>query len=420
MFDLSFARAIRVAGAGTALALSSLVLGGCGTAKNVVFENRNPGTGPAIVSIFYDRVGDLYPSAAAFSAAEFISDPTSPDERITLRDYYLRKRGDSAWTRVLAETRVADPGGAFAPVWLRVQDSLRARVIRDLRLRTTAAAEPATLFLTVHGFNNDMGEAKTWYALVHDTVSRRLTSAGRQPPVFLDIYWDGLTASAPPGIWEAAQYNFPLVGLELRRVLNALDPRVPLRVFTHSSGGPLIASTLGDASNPFRRYRNSNDRNRRHYFSHVRDTTGAYAPPPSRDLRVAMIVPAAASNTFTDFGRASSRLDRLIIGINQHDFAIAKGPFGCRILGATCMSAEPIDFCRDVPRVFAGDPRTKLYLFDFTSWPIHTRQVGLWANHGIAAYLERDDMRNLLHLLLDPSDQPVVADELESVCHRSR
>ncbi len=283
----------------------------------------------------------------------------------------------------------------------------------------------------VHGFNNDKVEARDWY-----DSARALVNAKEPDAVFLDVHWDGLTANLPPGIWSSAQYNFPLVGLEFRRVLNALDPRIPVRVLTHSSGGPLIASTLGDASCPLV----ADDEDYRRYYELVRDTTTvhdrcslpaavarrewprhpllpgereAYRPPTPPDFRVGMIVPAASPNTFTSFTPNADGPDRLIIGINPEDMAIGKVFLSCTAFGTTCMSARPPAFCQITAQEFRGNPHTRLYLLDFEA-PNNKRFLFFWDDHSMVEYLRRDDIGRFMALLLD--DEVTDQGELAQVC----
>ncbi len=385
-----------------------------GCARNIVYTDRAPHADADVVSVVYDRVGDLYPEPS-ITIAESLFRRRSGPTTLTLRGHFaaMRVAADPSWDDLLTSAGVRGGDRSFAAIWDEVQDTLRTRAIRSVQNRTVpTAGKPRMLFVVVHGFNNDMEAASKWYSIVRDTVRDRIRNqagnVGTPPmPVFLEVYWDGLTATVPPAIWANAQYNFPLVGLELRRVLNRLPRQVPLRVFTHSSGGPLFASTLGDASAPLKNIDAAFDR----YFSHVGDTIGKYAPPSMSDVRVAMIVPAASRTTFAGFAGRPMMADHLIIGINPSDVAITKGGFGCVILGSTCLSAERMAFCTHVAPKLRDSPRLTLSVFDFSN------PRGFWfVAHKVDAYLARPDMGKILTLLLE--DRPTVTDDSRTLCRR--
>jgi hypothetical protein len=261
------------------------------------------------------------------------------------------------------------------------------------------------LVILVHGFNNDMEGAQAWYRIAQDTILRRGLD-----PVFLEVYWDGLVARLPFGIWLSAQYNWGLVGLELRRLLNELDPEIPVRILTHSSGGPLMASTLGDASAVLQ---GSADSVHQRYRELADDTIGDYRPPHFQDIRVGMVVPATDPRTFSGFSRSARGPNRLIIGINPRDYAIAK-TFFCGALGSTCLSGRRAAFCEHVKPVFDGNPDVEAFVFDFSGSKENGRKYLFWDDHAMQVYLRRDDMTPFLDLLLN--DQVTNAGEVATVC----
>lgn len=428
---------MRIRHAALALLLAP-ALAGCGAA-NVLFADRErgPHPDPDVVSIIYDRYGSLYPSPTVDVPASALRMVRTPSQQMFRLSAYFRDQhaqSTPVWQALLAEAPLSTPGAAasFDAAWRDVQASLRGQVVRRIERLALAGGEPRPLVVLVHGFNNDKKEARDWYDAARLLVERKEPDA-----VYLDVHWDGLTASVPPGIWESAQYNFPLVGLEFRRVLNALDPRIPVRVLTHSSGGPLIASTLGDASCPLV----ADDDDYRRYYELVRDPAGvedrctldpanrrhsapryvplpgereAYQPPRPADFRVAMIVPAASPNTFTSFTPNADGPDRLIIGINSEDVAVGKAFLPCTAFGTTCMSARPPAFCQTVVKEFRGNPHTRLHLLDFKGSTTNKRAFLFWDDHAMLQYFRRDDMAELLDLLFD--DDVADPGELAQVC----
>lgn len=413
-------------------------LPGC-RSSNVIFSDthRVPHKDPAVVSIVYDRYGSLYPSENVHVDVAALRGARRPDV-LRLEGYFRRQFAGRTpvWNALVAEAPLRSPGAdsSFNTAWSDVQASLRARVVQHIeRLTLANPAAPRPLVVLVHGFNNDRDEALAWYEDAREQVRARKPDA-----IFLDVYWDGLVANGIPlDIWTRAQYNFPLVGLEFRRVLNALDPRIPVRVLTHSSGAPLIASTIGNASCPLP----GDDADYRRYHQLVRDAAApdtacttlgairrrrqtpapvpaelreAYRTPNPHDFRVGMVVPAASPNTFTSFTRGADGPDRLIIGINSEDVAIGKAFMPCTFKGTTCLSARPRLFCREVLPVFEGNPHTEVYLFDFSRSGVNKRAFFWWDAHAMQVYLKRDDMQRFLALLLE--DQVSDPGEEAQVC----
>lgn len=396
------------------VATVSMLLTGCAT--NVLFSDieRLPHPEQNVISLVYDRYGDLYPSDRVHIPARALRQNRRRSENeLALAPYFEDqwRRGSEVWRKLLAEAPFFTPGAdtSFPLAWNDVQANLRQRAVQRINHLTQnqPGAPRRTLVVLVHGFNNDKTEALTWYNEVRQVVRGHLPDA-----VFLDVFWDGLSAKLPPGIWSSAQYNFPLVGLELRRVLNAIDQTIPLRVITHSSGGPLFASTMGDASAPLP----SNDAHYQRYRSLVVATNGDYMPPNPPDYRVGMIVPAAASTTFARYGQNFDGPDRIIIGINPLDFAISKVIMPCTFIGSTCMSGSRSDFCSDVVPIFASSPSTKLFVFDFSHSGRNERQGLFWDAHSVEAYLRRDDMGRFLEVLL--GEDTTDSGEQSQICRR--
>lgn len=112
--------------------------------------------------------------------------------------------------------------------------------------------EPHFVFL-IHGFASEAESARAGY-----DAARNAAVAGFPPnqarPVFVEIHWDGRIedgGSFALGQWGDAQFTAPLVGLKLRRILNGLrraHPNALISMVTHSSGGIVVASLLGDAT----------------------------------------------------------------------------------------------------------------------------------------------------------------------------
>jgi hypothetical protein len=241
--------------------------------------------------------------------------------------------------------------------------------------------------------------------------------------VYLQLFWDGLTNDLGIPIWTKAQFNFPLVGLAFRRVLNRVPADVPVRILTHSSGGPLVANTLWNAIGSLERDGDTADWPQYDiYRRHAGDTVGEWAPPRHPDMRVGMIVPAMPGSTFDSIAPALPGPARVIIGVNPHDLAITK--FGwvpvswkfwrapCVQAGSTCLSAKWEDYCDKTRPKLGGDAGTLVRVVNF-SRPRRThrdwKSAYLLDRHDVTAYLERPRMPAFLSLvfgdtLTDPGD----------------
>ncbi|HEX8455463.1 MAG TPA: hypothetical protein VF647_25515 [Longimicrobium sp.] len=367
----------------------------------------------------YDRFGDIYPDhTVPITEAEFrATHEGGPLQYLRLSSVFRARRAafrlnpngveGGSWRTLVASIGDAPPAEdtSFEAEWSRVQNALRGRVARQVRTITeSGGGARRPLIVLVHGFNNNKSEASAWYTAARKEIERRLPD-----PAYLEVYWDGLSTSAPPAVWGAAQYNFPLVGLEFRRLLNEIDPAVPIRVLTHSSGGPLLANAMGDASDPL----DSTVAGYERYRERARGDDPAYRIPNRADFRVGMVAPAAAPNTFARFATGATGPDRLILGINPSDVALTKAFLPCTALGDTCINRPPL-VCRDVLDRFPTSGRTRLYLFDFSKSLHNGRYMWFWDDHAMTVYLCRDDMKPFLDVLL--SEQPSTPGETAQIC----
>jgi hypothetical protein len=400
-----------------------VVLSGCG-GGNVLLGGYvpKPETAPQpspLVGLYYDRGGDLYPGTLLRVGV--------PDTafRGILHQFKLeahfaetrRLHRPSFWDAVLDSLHL-DRDAETTALWTAIQDSLNQRGIS----RITSAVEVEgggrrTLVVLVHGFNNDPGAAEAGYA----EYRRVLSDSGFAHPqrtTYLRLYWDGLVNDLGIPIWSRAQFNFPLVGVSFRRILNRVPHDVPVRILTHSSGGPLISNTLWNASWPIESNVHTATWARyKWYREHVGDQSGTWAVPNHPDLRVGMIVPAMPGETFHDFPNTAGGPSRIIIGANPNDVAIRK--FGiptswnifwlsCRQSGSTCLPARRSQYCQQVRARLEGDPDTQLALIDFSRHRSRRepRSAYIFDVHDVGAYLRRKDMTRFLTMVF--ADHPNV------------
>ena len=407
-----------------AVLLVVLVSSGC-SGKNMLFGDASAHAveSERVVWAFFDRGGDLYPAPSVPVA---VDDRTMQTNSLFLQRTYERGPDAEPWTTVREAL-----GFTSDASWDSVQQALARRTaarIDALTRREGQARRP--LVLLIHGFNVPDSEAS--YSKVRDTIDPLLPDA-----VYFQVSWDGLRAGFPPAVWAKAQYNFPQVGYGLRHVLNRIDPATPVRVFTHSSGGPVAAHALWDAS---RAYGNtlcsSSPRPGREEFqarvcSRTSPPPGP-APPRLADLRLGMIVPATNAGIFFEYDARESPVERIVLGVNPDDMAV--GRFGvqtvfdwykpsCRIqfpgryAGDVCLAVDPDYVCGRTVTALRDSSNIDISVFDFSkstvNKPVGVLGVELADSHDWTAYLQRDDYPAFLRALL--SDEPV-QDETAAFC----
>lgn len=419
------------------LAAALLVYGLAGCASHNVHLGDHaaavgpPDGGTRLVRIYYDRDGDLYPQPLLDVAV-----PNSElDERHEFKlqthfELHRRNRQPSLWDAVIDSLRLP----AAAPdsvLWTAIQDSLTARAVAAIERAAGADRErKRTLVVLIHGFNNVPESAESGYeaARVH------LESKGYASPsrtAYLQVYWDGLRNVLGLPIWSRAQFNFPLVGVSFRRVVNGVSADVPVRVITHSSGGPLISNTLWDASATLEDNRDTNTwpRYRDWYHEAASATGGHWAIPSHPDLRVGMIVPAMPGETFRNFDAVAGGPARIVIGANPKDMAIRKlglptagklSQLSCEQGGSTCLPARRNQYCEVVKPQLAGDPDTTLGLVDFSRHGSHRLwwTFGYFDVHDLDVYFKRRDMARFLEMLF--AEEPTDAGDEELWCGADR
>lgn len=409
---------------------------GCGTGKNVLRGDeiaaasedriapcdgvRIDADDPQVVRAYFDAEGELYPGLTVETGTpDAMFDERSTPLRETFRSPLAGHEG--VWPSVLAELGVGAPDYTD-PVdrqraWTEAQIEIRSRIARDVdeaTLRADGSRRP--LFVFIHGYNT--GIAECTYAAIRDRVERHVAERGVGGDfAYLYVAWDGLIDNGVT-VWTKAQYNFPLVGQGLRRLLGSLPADLDVRAITHSSGGPVLAHALWDASGAEAIDVDecegglSGEAAYRDYL--IRRMADELPPVPAfSDLRIGMIVPATPGAIFRYYGTDEARPDRLVIGFNDRDIVVGRGPLWCGLLGNTCLPVRASYACEVVERV-GENPHTSVSLLDFSHSSKERRRSWLfWESHDFLAYLGRDDMEKLLDALLLDVPMP---DEAAEVC----
>jgi len=377
-------------------------------AHHVVFE-RDADT-QQVIPLYFDRFGDLYPEQSDWPAAfTWYGDPAL---RFALQG---RSPGIEGELSAISAEFNKSEGDWFA-TWSKFQDAIwrrkEAAIARQLSLNTNDSS-PRMAIIFVHGFNSDQEDSRKNY----ETARERLKSLRPElrEAIYFDIYWDGLKGGILPP-WGKAQYNAPLVGLRLRRLLNALPPEMPVRFLTHSSGGIIAASVIGNATQAFppRNQKDARDCSESDspYCSYARlagARSGPYAVPMRSDLRVGMLAAATPTNSFVDMANpemgALAPNATLIFGMNPRDEAIQKyvGADQISMIGATTMGSGGQDFDMfQMVQSELGGRNIKVFGFNFLQRKT-SKLVSSPETHAFTAYLARDAFPQFVEALFDPA-----------------
>lgn len=233
-----------------------------------------------------------------------------------------------------------------------------------IRAYTDRGYQPLIL---IHGFNATFPEIYRSYKLVRRQMEHFYPD---RKIVYIELYWNGKYGH-PFAIWPEAQNNSKWAGLALRKLLNRIDPAVPVRVLTHSRGAAVICSALWNTD-----LRNTVDADRRY-----RDAQQAVTTPAFHDLRVGMLAPAIRAvefESYGDRGEASVTMhERFVLGLNPDDAALNCGGFSW--LMGVALGHSPDQFESLVsPRLNRG--RARAFAVDFSGS----------VEHGFEDYLLRD------------------------------
>ncbi|MGV6493271.1 hypothetical protein ACTUVK_003477 [Stenotrophomonas rhizophila] len=356
---------------------------GLSTASTFSDENREAAL-PA--TIFMDRTGDLYPSASVpVDRNQFVSVGHDKFKAGRLKEYF---RQIAARDKTILATLSRDAGMKDVAVsefsdafWEDYQAARRMQIGAEVQQLAAGAAtqQPRPVVVLVHGYRNSYCDAQTWYR----SLTERLRAIDPDVRV-IELYWDGLAGGRFVTLWTRAQWNMPLVGVGLRRVINDIPTQIPLRFVGHSSGLPMLGSAFGDASQAFLKGCPSPREKRRPgdarspeygdtglpdgckpasaaflqregcYYYRVRGVAcprtaqfdkDTYRFSERHDLRLAGIAPAASPDTFYRYAPESRfPLSRIALATNPRDSATAKygyGSLACKAFGSSCLSVMP-------------------------------------------------------------------------------
>lgn len=200
-----------------------------------------------------------------------------------------------------------------------------------------------TLVVLIHGFNDPNPSAD--YNRLRNRIG---TIVEDNDFVYLEMYWNGLTANqGHPGkskIWGAAQYNSCESAVTLRLLLNQITKGTNVRIIAHSTGASLATSALFNTTSKW------NDVNKFPRYSKLLEGIPA---PNHLKIHLGVLAPAIPGvSTFLDFNKrgdsnfsvAKNNIEKVIVGYNCNDYAVTKRLFGKDYLsnkfGSTSLGAN--------------------------------------------------------------------------------
>ena len=248
-----------------------------------------------IVRICFDRDGNVYPDPSEVA----INDARLAACRHSLREYF----------------------GA---------DFDFAAVATGLGEKLNRLAAGRTVVFLVHGINSSYPESRRSYHATRLAVRDRFPAL---EAVFVEIYWDGMRGD-PLALWAQARETSKLAGLSLRPLLRALDESTPVRAITHSRGAAVICSAFWDLP-----LRGSEASDRAFAERQQREPAAGLA-----DVRVGLVAPAIGGEEFETFEGAA----RVIVGVNEDDPALGKGPLPSSWFGSTRLGCS-LEACAGAP-----------------------------------------------------------------------
>ena len=363
------------------------------------------------VQIFMDAQGDLYPKDGLPASLRKGTVEAQGDLRWMAdggSDALCAERGSgSTETDRLCEAVQSDDGwvSAQAAMWTDRAERIAAEAVSGNGYRP--------IVMLIHGFN--VTDARPDYGRLRQAV---VDVPMADAPLFVEVNWNGYRRAAFDRAWDEGQGSGPLVGFELRQLLNNLAASLEgaetlptVHVLTHSSGAFVAGAMLG---NPCHALPNLRDLNRRHgkyaaFYKNRATTEGLHAVPKGLDIRVGMLAPATSALTFVESGdcgsegegvadqRTGLRTEGAVIlsSLNTKDRALRKAILPVEMTwigGATGLGANPAQACELAAEAPAG---TEVAIYDFTpkkgtAAPSDSHAIATYLAHPVADMFIRD------------------------------
>lgn len=316
----------------------SIVFCACGfKARNVLMVPRIDE--PGVVKLYYDREGYLYPPEAHVTPHYFyllhhrqVNRSQSNPEFATI-EYALRKNDslNNVFIHQRYNLALSDTTERF---FIRLQRILLQQAVEKVK-QAMSKLSASEVVILIHGFNDPAPDA------YYFSLRRSLNSFLAKPPVYVEVFWDGLTdlgsGTATPFIWQKARLNSAKVGLGLRSLLKGLDNDTKITFLTHSLGASVATHAL---FNPTIWPKDFQEKLETDYQSSIIST------PVQKQIQIGMLAPAiSGTEIFAGIDNtvpAGQRLQlkRVVIGYNHYDYAVTKGGLFPKMFGNTALGAD--------------------------------------------------------------------------------
>lgn len=183
-----------------------------------------------------------------------------------------------------------------------------------------------------HGFN-DANPTEDYVV-----TEKKILSQVKKDIIFLEVYWDGLTANqGNPGfekIWGPAQLNSTRSAVTMRKLISKINFDFKVRVISHSLGASVATGAL---FNTISKWRHPEDLEK--YYNCVQNIDA----PKNPDIRLGMLAPAIPGlTTFEDFNKRLKRnlpidpsennINKVVVCYNCNDYATTKDIYKIRLL----------------------------------------------------------------------------------------
>ena len=300
-------------------------------------QTHNSDTG-AVVRIYFDKLGNLYPDKKQFIPYKNFFDPRKGKHTIAekhlngnLEVFYTINRDKlkelSSFYSLKGEMVSTAKDSFYA-----VQQLIRKKLIENLDA-SRDKNEIKTLVVMIHGFNDidPTGD----YQMMRDAIRKNGYEKGGF--TYLEVFWDGLTTNQGnpvyENIWNRALQNSAYVSLGLRQILSGINQSTNIRFITHSLGASIGSGALFNTSTKWKQngFRKVGKKLKRDYGINYFDMQASLATPV-QNIRIAMIAPAIPGyNNFIDFNKrtpaapvAENNINRIVVGFNVNDYAVTK------------------------------------------------------------------------------------------------
>lgn len=409
--------------------LLALLLAGCGAApRNIGFGAEASlafrAVQPNVQRVYFDRWGSIYPpirypdSCAELSIVNlsgsrattdggpgllsdlfslFRAAETSDYLAVTKQPWYCPTGAE--WNELLKTL-----GAAESANWKVIQDKLRDRIAKDL-------TKYDRVIVLIHGYRSLPHEVENQFEMLRQKTQQALgNDDARKSTAFLYVFWDGIQGRRIGGSWGRAQFNAPLVGLGLRRLLHQITQTasglrsVEIVGISHSLGAAVLSAAFWDARGSLNRGSPS------FQFFDLEEMNGKNGNPlpKAKSIRVGMLAPAIPSSALEYFSRTDRENggklpSRVVVGFNPSDYALSKyvpafPGIGCSSLfGSTCLGVSR----RDLEQARAHVPESVSSFHVIENWRTPTYKLPWTTSHAMEDYVDSDAMTPFLRLLLE-------------------